>query len=245
MNWYPIFLREMLLFGRRLLRMGYVISAMFMPLLYLLAFGLGLGNRVAIGGGSYLDYLLPGLLAMTSMINSYTWVANGLTMGRLYFRTFQIYVQAPVSASAIVVGQVLSGMVRGIFSSLLLLGLGFLLGSGLKLSLIFVLALLCNCLLFAAFGVIVGMRSRSHEDTANFTNFFIMPMAFFCGTFFPVDQMPYILRVIIHFLPLTHTNHLLRISSWGPETLISFAVLGVFSVLCLALAIMLIRFYSE
>jgi ABC-2 type transport system permease protein len=245
MNWYPIFLREILLFGRRLLRLGYVISAMFMPLLYLLAFGLGLGDRVAIEGGSYLDYLLPGLIAMSSMINSYMWIANGLTMGRLYFRTFQIYVQAPISATAIVLGQVMSGIVRGLLSALILLVLGFLLGSHLEFNPIFVLTLLINCLLFAAFGVIVGMRSRSHEDTANFTNFFIMPMAFFCGTFFPIDRMPHIVRVIIHALPLTYTNRLLRAPSWTWETLGSLLILVAFSVVFMVLGIMLINRYSE
>ena len=245
MNWYPIFLREILLFGRRLLRLGYVISAMFMPLLYLLAFGLGLGNRVSIGGGSYLDYILPGLIAMSSMINSYTWVANGLTMGRLYFRTFQVYLQAPVSAAAIVFGQVMSGIVRGLVSSAVLIVLGFLLGSRLTFNLVFVAALLINCFLFAAFGVIVGMRSRSHEDTANFTNFFIMPMAFFCGTFFPIEQMPRVLRMIIHAMPLTYTNHLLRTPAWSPESLVALLILAIFSIFFLGLAIVLIRRYSE
>ncbi|MFP3866633.1 MAG: ABC transporter permease [Desulfobacteraceae bacterium] len=235
----------MLLFGRRLLRLGYVISSLLMPLLYLLAFGLGLGNRVAIGEGSYLDFLLPGLIAMSSMINSYTWIANSLTMGRLYFRTFQIYIQAPVTPAAIVWGQVMSGIVRGLLSSLVLLGLGFLLGSALNLNLIFIVSLLVNCLLFAAFGVVVGMKSRSHEDTAMFTNFFIMPMAFFCGTFFPLDQMPWILGVIIRGLPLTHTNRLLRSPSLTLETLSSLAVLGAFSIFCLVLATIFIRRYSE
>jgi ABC-type multidrug transport system permease subunit len=238
-------LREILIFERRLLRLGYVVSALLMPLLYLLAFGLGLGRRVNIGGGSYLDYLLPGLIAMSSMINSYTWVANGLTMGRLYFHTFQVYVQAPVSAAAIVWGQVASGIVRGLFSSLILLVMGLLLGCGLQLNLIFLVSLLLNCLLFAAFGVIVGMRSKSHEDTANFTNFFIMPMAFFGGTFFPIERMPWVLQVIVSCLPLTHTNHLLRFPDWGPATLLSLGVLLAFSAISLVLAVFLVRHYSE
>ena len=216
-----------------------------MPLLYLLAFGLGLGRRVNVDGGSYLDYLLPGLIAMSSMINSYTWVANGLTMGRLYFHTFQVYVQAPVSPAAIVWGQVASGIVRGLFSSLILLVMGLILGCGLKLNLVFTLSLLLNCLLFAAFGVVVGMRSKSHEDTANFTNFFIMPMAFFGGTFFPIEQMPWVLRAIVSCLPLTHTNHLLRFPDWGWGTLLSLGVLLAFSAVCLVLAVLLVRHYSE
>jgi Nod factor-specific ABC transporter NodJ protein len=244
-NWLPIFYRELLLFRRRLLRLGYVVSALFSPMLYLLAFGLGLGKRVDIAGGSYLDYLLPGLIAMTSMTNSYNWIATSMTVGRLHFRTFQVYIQAPVTAADIVVGQILAGMVRGLFASIILLGLGLFLGSGLYFSPMFILALFLNCLVFAAFGVIVGMKSRSHEDTATFTNFFIMPMAFFCGTFFPVDEMPGLLRNIIAVLPLTHTNRLLRAPAGNLDSLVSLAVLGAYAALCLILGIIIVRRYSE
>jgi len=161
-------------------------------------------------GVTYLDFLLPGLVAMSSMTNSYTWVANSLNMGRLYFRTFQIYLQTPVSPWAIVAGQTMAGMVRGLFASLVILGLGLVLGSHLHFTMVFVLGLLLNSLVFAAFGVVVGLKSKSHEDTATFTNFFILPMAFFCGTFFPVDSMPWWAQKIIYLLPLTHTNQLLR-----------------------------------
>jgi ABC-2 type transport system permease protein len=245
MNWYPIFLREILIFTRRLLRLGYVVSAFLMPLLYLLAFGLGLGRQVNIGGGSYLNYLLPGLVAMSSMVNAYTWVANGLTMGRLYFQTFQVYVQAPVSAAAIVWGQVIAGIVRGLLSSSILLVLGLVIGSGLQLNLLFVLSLILNCLLFAALGVVVGMRSRSHEDTANFSNFFIMPMAFFSGTFFPIKEMPWVLQIIVSCLPLTHTNYLLRSPTWDAKSLLSLGVLVAYGAASLLVATYLVRHYSE
>jgi ABC-2 type transport system permease protein len=245
MNWYPIFLWEMLIFTRRLRRLGYVVSASLMPLLYLLAFGLGLGRQVNISGGTYLNYLLPGLIAMSSMINSYGWVANGLTMGRLYFHTFQVYVQAPVSAAAIVWGLVAAGIVRGLLSSLILLVLGVLIGSGLKLNLLFLFSLMLNCLLFAALGVVVGMRAKTHEDTANFNNFFIMPMAFFSGTFFPVHKMPWVLQIIVSCLPLTYANHLLRSPIWDLKALASIAVLLAYSAVNLVLAIVLVRHYNE
>jgi ABC-2 type transport system permease protein len=246
LNWFPIFYREILLFRRRLLRLGYVVSALVSPMLYLVAFGLGLGKRVTIaGGGTYLDFLLPGLIAMTSMTNSYSWIATSMTVGRLHFRTFQVYIQSPVTATDIVVGQILAGMVRGLFASAILMVLGLFLAGGFHFNLMFLLALLLNCLVFAAFGVIVGMKSRSHEDTATFTNFFIMPMGFFCGTFFPVDEMPWLLQDIIKAMPLTHTNHLLRYPAWNLASLESIALLGGYGVLCLVLAISIIRRYSE
>ncbi len=246
MNWATIFLKDMLLFQRRLLRLGYVMSTLFAPLLYLVAFGLGLGKQVAMRSGvTYLDFLLPGLVAMSSMTNSYTWVANSLNMGRLYFRTFQIYLQAPVSPWEIVAGQTLAGMVRGLFAASVILGLGLVLGTHLHFTLFFVLGLLLNGLVFAAFGVVVGLKSKSHEDTATFTNFFILPMAFFCGTFFPVDSMPWWAQKIIYLLPLTHTNQLLRSPVWGSETMVSLVLLGAAAGFCIALSILFIRRYSE
>jgi Nod factor-specific ABC transporter NodJ protein len=246
MNWATIFLKDMLLFQRRLLRLGYVLSTLFAPLLYLVAFGLGLGKSVAIPGGlSYLDFLLPGLVAMSSMTNSYTWVANSLNMGRLYFRTFQIYLQTPVSPWEIVVGQTLAGIVRGLFASSVILGLGLILGSQLHFTAVFVLGMVFNGLVFAAFGVVVGLKTKSHEDSATFTNFFILPMAFFCGTFFPVDTLPGWAQHLIYILPLTHTNRLLRAPAWCLDSLVSLLLLAAAAGLCLALSILFIRRYSE
>jgi ABC-2 type transport system permease protein len=245
MNWYPIFLREILIFKRRLLRLGFVLSTMLTPLLYLLVFGLGLGKRVSIAGGNYLDYLMPGLLAITSMTNSYTWIANGMTVSRLFFRTFQIYLQAPISAAAIMWGQVLSGVARGLFASVILLGCGYLVGSRLALSGIFVFAWLINCFMSAAFGVIVGLISRSHDDAASFTNFFIMPMAFFSGTFFPVEEMPWPVQKLIQILPLTHVNYLLRHPDWSAKAVISLAVIVGYSLLSFLMGVVLIRRYDE
>jgi ABC-2 type transport system permease protein len=245
MNWYPIFLREILIFKRRLFRLGFVLSTMLTPLLYLLVFGVGLGKRVSIAGGSYLDYLMPGLLAITSMINSYTWIANGMTVSRLFFRTFQIYLQAPVSAAAIMWGQVLSGMARGLFATVILLIMGYAVGSHLALSIIFVSALLINCFLSASFGVIVGLVSRSHDDAASFTNFFIMPMAFFSGTFFPVEEMPWLVQKLILALPLTHVNYLMRHPAWSTHTAISLAVISGYSLISFLAGVVLIWRYDE
>jgi ABC-2 type transport system permease protein len=245
MNWYPIFLREILIFKRRLLRLGFVLSTMLTPLLYLLVFGVGLGKRVSIAGGSYLDFLMPGLLAVTSMINSYTWIANGMTVSRLFFRTFQIYIQAPVSAWAIMWGQVFSGMARGLFASVILLGCGYVVGSHLALSVIFVSAWLLNCFLSASLGVIIGLVSRSHDDAASFTNFFIMPMAFFSGTFFPVEEMPWLVQKIILLLPLTHVNFLLRDPAWSVGTMLSLAVIAGYGLLAFGAGVVLIGRYDE
>jgi ABC-type multidrug transport system permease subunit len=235
----------MLLFRRKLLKLGYLFSAMVVPIIYLIAFGFGLGGSVRIEGGSYLDFLLPGLVAMSSMNNSYTWVSSALNLNRIYFKTFQVFVQAPISPSSIMIGEVMAGMFKGLFASVLIIIVGLLTTDGSFLTAIFFAALIINCFLFANLGVIVGMRTKSHEDTATYSNFFIMPMAFFSGTFFPVDKMPVIIKSIIYILPLTHTNILIRKSTIDEEAIISLILLITFALVFFIYGSNLIKRYSE
>jgi Nod factor-specific ABC transporter NodJ protein len=244
-GWYPVFFREMLLFRRKLLKLGYLFSAMVVPIIYLITFGLGLGRNVQMQGTDYLAYLIPGLVAMSSMNNSYTWVAGSLNLNRLYFKTFQVLVQSPILPSGIMVGEVLAGMVKGLFASGLILTVGFISSDGLRISVFFILTLLLNCFLFACMGVIVGMITKSHEDTSTYNNFFIMPMAFFSGTFFPVGRMPEILQIIISIFPLTHTNILIRKTGLDAEGLLSLSVMLLYAVIFFVWGSRLIQRYSE
>lgn len=244
-NWYPIFLREMLLFKRKLLKVGYLFSAMLVPIIYLLTFGLGLGRNVRMQGTDYLSFLIPGLVAMSSMNNSYSWVANALNLNRLYFKTFQVFVQAPLRPSDIMVGEVLAGMVKGLFASGLILIVGLITARNLSITPLFMVTLLINCFLFACLGVVTGMITKSHEDTATYNNFFIMPMAFFCGTFFSVDRIPELLRAFIWVLPLTHTNVVIRKTALDSDAVLSLAILVVYAVTFFVIGSRLISHYSE
>ncbi|MBZ0155080.1 MAG: ABC transporter permease [Alphaproteobacteria bacterium] len=245
MEWYPLFLRELLLFRRKLLRMGYLFSAMMVPIIYLLTFGFGLGRNISLGGMDYLGFLIPGLVAMSSMNNSYTWVASALNLNRLYFKTFQVFVQSPIRPSSIMIGEVFAGMVKGLFASFLIIGVGLIASPSFAVTPLFLLTLLINCFLFANMGVITGMRTRSHEDTATYSNFFILPMAFFSGTFFPVDRMPAFFKPFVYLMPLTHTNILIRKAALDAEGLISLLVLLLYATGFFLYGSRLIKEYSE
>lgn len=242
MNFYPIFLRELIIFKRRLFRASYLFSTMITPLLYLVAFGLGLGQRISIEGISYLVFVVPGICAMTSMTNSYSWIATSIAVGRLHFKTFEEFQISPVTAVDIMLGEVLSGVVRGLFASSMILIAGVIFGAGLPKSPVFLLIWVLNCLIFACLGVISGFLAKSHEDTATFSNFFILPMAFFCGTFFPIDEFPYFIKTALYLLPLTHASKCLRASFLGERIELTslFVMLAVF-LACFWLGIFTIR----
>lgn len=225
MNFYPVFLREMIIFKNRIFKLGYLFSTMITPLLYLIAFGFGLGRGININGVPYPAFVVPGICAMSSMTNSYMWIATSISVGRLYFKTFDEYMVSPVTPSSIMLGEVLAGIVRGVFASSFILIAGWIFGAGFPKNPIFLLAWFLNCLIFACLGVISGVFAKSHEDTATFSNFFIMPMAFFCGTFFPVEKLPCFIKAALYFLPLTHASRALRASFLGKEVAIDSMVI--------------------
>ncbi|MEN6624085.1 MAG: ABC transporter permease [Smithella sp.] len=243
--WYPVFLKEMLHFRHKLFKLGFLFSTMMVPIIYLIAFGFGLGRSVKIGEGDYLTFLIPGLAAMSSMSNSYTWVTGALALDRIYFKTFQIFVQAPIPPSAIMIGEVLAAMFRGLFASSLIVVVGLIASPKFSLGPIFILTLFLNSFLFASLGVVVGMRAKSHEDTAIYSNFFIMPMAFFSGTFFPIEKIPVLFKVIIQILPLTYTNILIRKDTWDTEALIALGVITAYALIFFMFGSKLIKDYSE
>ncbi|MFH1564145.1 MAG: ABC transporter permease [Nitrospirota bacterium] len=242
MNFYPIFLHEMIIFKRRVAGIGYLFSTMITPLLYLIAFGLGLGKGMSVDGISYLVFVVPGICAMSSMTNSYTWIATSITVGRLHFKTFDEYMVSPITPTDIMLGEVLSGVVRGLFASSLVLIAGAIFGAGFPANPVFWIVWILNCLIFACFGVISGFLAKSHEDTATFSNLFIMPMSFFCGTFFPIDKLPYIIKTGLYFLPLTHASSALRASFMGQQVNInSIGIMILIFILCFYWGIVTIK----
>ena len=244
-QWFPIYVREMLLFRRKLFKLGYLLSAMVVPVIYLVAFGLGLGRSVQTGRGTYLDFLIPGLVAMSCMTNSYSWVANALNLNRLYTKNFQLFVQAPISPSSIMIGEVFAGITKGLFAAVLIMIVGFVVSWRIGLTMPYIAALLVSSFLFASLGVITGMITKSHEDTATYANFFILPMGFFSGTFFPVDRMPAIIKGVIYVMPLTYTNILIRKTSFDGEALLSLAALCVYGAAFFLYGSRTIKRYSE
>jgi ABC-type polysaccharide/polyol phosphate export permease len=70
-------------------------------------------------------------------------------------------------------------------------------------------------------------------------------MAFFSGTFFPIDRMPEFLRTIIYIFPLTHTNIVIRQSSINEAALESLAILVLYAIVFFIIGSRLISNYSE
>ena len=170
---------------------------------------------VNVNGQSYLHYLIPGLLAMTTMRNSYTSVSTRISVMRLHEKSFECYFYSPTRMYLLAAGHILAGALRGMYSGVFILILGFISGADLKFGFWLLTAVFVNCLIFSALGFFAAMVIQSHYDMNNFTNVVITPMSFLCGTFFSLEGIPIALKYLVNLMPLTHTVRLIRELSFG------------------------------
>jgi ABC-type polysaccharide/polyol phosphate export permease len=240
MNFYPIIWKEMMLIRKKPWR--FLASSMVMPLLYLVTFGWGLGRGMNVGGGTYLEFVLPGILALSAMNNSFSPVSTSLNISKLYTKTLEEVLVSPVSPWDIALGRTLTGLVRGMFSALMLMLVGLVSGVHMHLSPSFFVVLALTAFCFGAAGVAAAMLAHTHEDMANFNSFFIIPMSFLAGTFFSPDRLPEPFQSLILVYPLTHASVLLRaLASGGNPSTGSVLVLGVYTILFFYLAVRLVK----
>jgi ABC-2 type transport system permease protein len=209
--------RDWLVLRRRIGR--FIFARMISPVLYLVAFGWGLGSQMQVYQGRYLDFVVPGIIALNSMLLSFNAVGSPLNMSRLYHKTLEEYLIAPISATSFVWGKIVSGMLRGLISSSVIILLAYLFGAHFAIGFSFWLVLFLNCALFAALGFVAAMYMNSHEEMSNFNTYVLTPMSFLCGTFFTADRLPVLVQYLLEALPLTHTSRALRKAASSGELL--------------------------
>lgn len=203
---YTVLLRDLLLLRKKWL--GFVAGNMVGPLLYLMAFGWGLGRNIQFGGASYLDFVVPGIVALSAMNGSYNATGTALNISRLYHRSLEEFLTAPVSICSIVLGYVLGGCARGPFSAAAILILSYFFGAHLHYGAWFFIVLFLTCFLFAALGVVAAMMVNSHEEMARFGTFVILPMSLSVRDLLPGEQVPACCRLSDHDTSAHPRRHL-------------------------------------
>jgi Nod factor-specific ABC transporter NodJ protein len=187
-----------------------VATSLIQPLLYLVAFGYGLGQGVDFEGVSYLTFVIPGIVALTAFSTSFSGASSKLQVDRFFYKSFDEMLMSPVSLSSIILGKSLIGVVRGLISAVAILAVGSVLAHSLVINPLFFLSLIVSCFVFALFGVLVAFVIDSHQGMSTFNSLVILPMTFLCGTFFSLNQVPDVVKWILYVLPLTHASNCLR-----------------------------------
>lgn len=219
-------------------------SGLISPLIYILAFGLGLGSSIKPGSGisgnynNYLEFILPGMVALSSMTISFGGTTFSICGDRLFTKTFEELLLTPIHPLALHIGKMLAGVVRGLMTSASVILVAVLLtGNWNFLNPLFLLLVVLNCSVFAGLGVIVGLSVRSLESVGLYNNFIIIPMSFLGATFFDPGTLPAALKVVVYLLPLTYASIGLRAAAHLPLSQFPWYSIPILLVIAIALSL--------
>lgn len=228
---------------RRFLRVAVqtVLTPMVTSILYLAVFAQVLSGRVAVYDGiNYLQFLVPGLVMMTVIQNSYANTSSSLIQSKMN-GSITFLLVSPISSLEIFIAFMLAAVVRG-----LLVGLGVLLISWVFVDVMLVHPLLTllfvvlSSALLAALGMVAGIWAEQFEQMAIFQNFVIMPLSFLSGVFYSIHSLPEVWGELSRFNPFFYMVDGFRYGFLGQSDIspwLSLAVIAVALLLVGAIAL--------
>jgi lipooligosaccharide transport system permease protein len=209
-------------------------SSVLEPVVYLLAFGLGLGATIVsdVDGIDYVEFVGTGMVATAVIFSSALPAMFGTFVKHRFQRTYDAILAAPVDVEELVTAEMLwIGIRAGIYGCFPLL-VSFFFGLDPSPGMLLV-PLFCfiTALGFASFGIAVAGTVAKIDQFNYVTTLVITPLFLVAGTFFPIDQLPEGFQVAAQFNPLYQLVELVRGAAFGFEAtdLIRVAVLLGFS----------------
>ncbi|MCW2956116.1 MAG: transporter [Thermoleophilia bacterium] len=192
-------------------------SSIVEPVIYLLAFGFGLGALVdQVGDFSYLDFVATGTVGMAVLYSSAFPAMFGTFVKYKFQRTYDAILAAPVDSEELVTAEALwLGTRTGVFGCAPVVVAMFF---GLDPSWgMFALPLVCflGGLGWALFGIMVSATLNSIDNFSYVMSGILTPLMLTAGTFFPVEQLPDWGRVLAQANPLYHCVELVRGAVFG------------------------------
>jgi len=235
---YVLWLRQLKRFFRARSR---IVASVGQPLLYLLGLGYGLGPVFEKAGlGSYLQFIAPGVIAMTVLFTS---VFSGIEL--IWDRQFGFLKEtlvAPVPRLWIMAGRTLGGVTVAIIQGIMFLAICLIAGFRVHDYLALPLALLFMALIgvmFTALGTAIASVLSDFQGFQLMMNFLVMPLFFLSGAMFPLTNLPRPLMMLTRIDPLSYgvdglRHSLLGAAHFGLAT--DLAVLSLVTVFLVALA---------
>ncbi len=213
-----------------------ILPPMITTALYFVIFGKMIGSQLApIDGFSYMDYIVPGLIMMTIISNSYANVVSSF-----YGAKFSNYVEelliSPIPHSLILIGYISGGVARGLMVGVLvtLVAMFFtelhFYNIWITLSVV-----LLTSILFALAGFINAVYAKSFDDISIIPTFVLVPLTYLGGVFYSVGMLPEFWQTVSLGNPILYMVNTFRYGMLGVSDISLSVAYGVILLFIMAL----------
>ena len=252
MRFWPVFLRNLLVW--RKLAIPSLVGNIAEPLMWLVAFGYGMGalvGQISVGGPDgevkvpYILFLASGSICMSAM-QAASFEALYSAFSRMHVqKTWDGIMNAPVGLDDIVLAEMLWAAFKSLFTVTAILGVMLALGISHSPKLLVAWSILLGVgITFSCIALIFNALAKGYDFFTYYFTLFLTPMMFLSGIFFPLEQLPVAVRVVADWLPLSNAVALVRplfMDQWPAEAARHALVLTAYAVVSFWLALALTR----
>lgn len=213
-----------------------ILAPVISALLFMVVFGLSLGDSIAeINGFEYQVYIVPGLIAMAMAQAAYSNNSSTIFQAR-NDRYLDDILSAPMSAWQVHLGYLIGGAMRSLLIGVLLTAVALpLTGAPLDHPLELLLAVFLMTTAFGSLGIIVGIYAQSWDNQSFINNIVILPLIFLGGVFYSVTRLGSPWEQISHVNPLFYVVDAVRFGFLGNSDVEPILSLGLVAVITLLL----------
>ena len=214
LRWWPVFLRNLLVW--RKLAIPSLVGNIAEPLMWLVAFGYGMGalvGQMQVNGQQvpYILFLASGSICMSAM-NAASFEALYSAFSRMHVqKTWEGIMNTPVALDDVVLAEMLWAAFKALFTVTAIMGVMLALGISHSPKLLVAWpVLLCVGIMFSSIALIFNALAKGYDFFTYYFTLVLTPMMFLSGVFFPREQLPTVVRHISDWLPLTNAVELVR-----------------------------------
>ena len=173
--------------------------------LYFIIFGKMIGGRIGeMGGFSYMEFIVPGLITMSAITSSYANVSSSF-FSQKFQKNIEELLVAPVPTHVIIWGFVIGGLGRSVLVGTLvtIISLFFVPLHVYSWSMV-VLTLLMTAILFSLAGLLNGIFAKSYDDVSIVPTFVLQPLTYLGGVFYSISMLPPIWQAVSKINPIVY-----------------------------------------
>jgi lipooligosaccharide transport system permease protein len=255
LRFWPVFLRNLLVW--RKLAIPSLVGNIAEPLMWLVAFGYGMGALVGeitmpgmngVGSDVKVPYILffaSGSICMSAM-QAASFEALYSAFSRMHVqKTWDGIMNAPVGLDDIVLAEMLWAAFKSLFTVTAIMGVMLVLSISHSPKLLLAWPILLGVgITFSCIALIFNALANGYDFFTYYFTLFLTPMMFLSGVFFPLEQLPIAVRVVADWLPLSNALALVRplfMDQWPMQWLHHTLVLVVYAVVSFWVALALTR----